>query len=91
MRPLWGYATGIVLFAAAAAFLLDRRARTAAIGLGVWLALLTAFLYLPFLAAADRASQAIEGPNYVADTLLFAGSMLLLAGASRPQPDTVVE
>jgi uncharacterized membrane protein len=87
---LWGDATAVILLAAAAAFLLDRRARTAATALGVWLALLTAFLYLPFL-AANAAAQTIEDPNYVADTLLFAGTMLVLAGASTAGRDRSVE
>ncbi|MGA3213006.1 MAG: hypothetical protein ABSD20_17005 [Terriglobales bacterium] len=56
--------------------------------LGSLITLLVLFLYLPiFLTAAQPAL--LEGMNYVADTLLFAGTVLLAAtimpgGVSRP-------
>jgi len=43
--------------------------------------LLTALIYAPILATAVQSSEMIEGMNYVADTLLFAGTVVLLAGA----------
>jgi hypothetical protein len=42
--------------------------------------LLTLLLYVPILAVAPQASL-VEAINYVADTLLFAGTLLVLAPA----------
>jgi uncharacterized membrane protein len=82
---LWAYLTGAVLLAAAAALLVNRHARAAAIGLGLWLTLLTVLLYGPILGAAGP-SESIEAVNYVADTLLFAGTVLVLAQALPEDP-----
>ncbi|MGO4880369.1 MAG: hypothetical protein ACLP59_06045 [Bryobacteraceae bacterium] len=89
IRAFWGYLTGATLLISGAAMLVyRRRARLAATLLGAVLALLVLFLYLPiFLTAAEPAL--LEGINYVADTLLFAGVVLLAAtimpdGVSRP-------
>jgi uncharacterized membrane protein len=89
VRAFWGYLTGAALLISGAAMLLDlRRARFALTVLGSLITLLVLFLYLPiFLTAAQPAL--LEGINYVADTLLFAGTVLLAAaimpdGASRP-------
>jgi hypothetical protein len=79
--PLWGYATGAVLLGAAVALLTQRRARQAASWLGLWLVLLSGLLYVPIMAAAGQASELLEGLNYVWDTLLFAGTALLVAAA----------
>ena len=83
---LWGYLTGAVLLAAAGALLAGRCVREAASWLGLWLVLLTALLYVPIMATAGQASEAFEGMNYVADTLLFAGAVLLLASAVPARP-----
>jgi hypothetical protein len=45
------------------------------------MAILTLLLYVPILAMASQPSQINEGINYVADTLLFAGAALLVAGS----------
>jgi hypothetical protein len=84
---LWGYATGAALLAAAGALLVNRYARTAATWLGLLLLFLTAVIYAPILATAVQSSEMVEGLNYVADTLLFAGATLLLAEALHDRPD----
>ena len=92
VRVLWGYLTGTALLAAAGAMLVDRYARAAASWLGLLFLLLTLFLYVPILAAATQSPESFEGLNYVADALLFAGTLLLLAQAlpahppARPRP-----
>ncbi|MGA8026635.1 MAG: hypothetical protein WB992_05775 [Bryobacteraceae bacterium] len=78
-RPLWGYLTGAILLLAGAALLIDKRPRTAAASIGLLMTLLTVFLYVPILALAPP-SGLTEALNYVADTLLFGGAALLLAG-----------
>jgi hypothetical protein len=43
--------------------------------------LLTAFLFLPILAITRDPSLMTDAINFVADTLMFGGTALLLAGA----------
>jgi hypothetical protein len=53
--------------------------------LGTWIVLLVLFLYGPILIAqmSDPSTAAkVEGINYFADTLLFAGAILALASAT---------
>ena len=58
----------------------------AATYLGAWILLLVVTIYGPVLigALADpSAGMQVEGVNYFADTLLFGGAILSLAGANR--------
>ena len=73
--------TALFLVSAAIAILVDRHARTATTWLGLWMVYLTLVLYLPILLSASGGMALIEGVNYVFDTLLFAGTILLLASA----------
>jgi hypothetical protein len=71
---------------AGACFLLARKTRLAATCLGAWIVLLVVLIYGPVLigALADpSAGVQVEGVNYFADTLLFGGAILSLAGANR--------
>jgi uncharacterized membrane protein len=79
IRAFWGCLTGAALLISGATMLVDsRRARFAATLLGSLITLLVLFLYLPiFLTGAQPAL--LEGINYVADTLLFAGIVLQAA------------
>ena len=86
-RPVIGYLTGAMLMAGAAAMLSARKTRIAATYLGTWIVLLVVFIYVPILIAslADPSTAVkIEGINYFADTLLFAGAILALAKATPP-------
>jgi len=83
----WGYATGAAEIAAAGAVLMGFRARTAATWLGLLMLLLTAVVYSPMLVTYTDPPARFEGLNYVADTLLFAGTILVLAGAVRERKD----
>jgi len=86
LTPAWvplpvflGWLTGAALLIAGAAMLVDtKRARFAATLLGALLTLLVLFLYLPIF-LTDGPPVLLEGINYVADTLLFAGTVLLAA------------
>lgn len=78
--PLWGYLTGALSLIAGICLLLRMRVRAAAASLGFLMILLTLFLYVPILALAPQASL-VEALNYVFDTLLFAGTLLVLAQA----------
>ena len=79
VRAFLGYFTGAVLLVAGAAILVNKQARAAATWLGMWITLLTLFLYLPILFLAKGTREINEGENYVADTLLFAGTILVIA------------
>src|SRR4029077_3567277 len=88
-RLLIGYLTGVILLVAGASFLLGKKTRMAATYLGTWIVLLVLFLYGPILIAQmSDASTAVkvEGINYFADTLLFAGAILAVANAT-PRAD----
>ena len=84
-RLLIGYLTGAILLVAGACILLGKKTRTAATYLGTWILLLVLFIYGPILIAqmSDPSTAVkIEGINYFADTLLFAGAILALASAT---------
>jgi uncharacterized membrane protein len=86
-RLLIGYLTGAILLVAGASILLDKKTRIAATYLGSWIVLLVLFLYGPILIAQiSDPNTAVEGINYFADTLLFAGAILALASAT-PRTD----
>jgi uncharacterized membrane protein len=85
LPALWAYLTGTVMVIAGACILLNRYSRIGATSVGMLLTLLTLFLYLPILLIAHGSSQIVEGVNYVADTLLFGGTLLLLAAAMPKQ------
>jgi uncharacterized membrane protein len=88
-RPLISYLTGAILVIAGTSILLDKKTRTAATYLGTWIVLLVLFIYGPILIAAladPSTAGKVEGINYFADTLLFAGAILALASAT-PRTD----
>lgn len=74
---LMAYLVGIVLLLAGIGLLFRGTFRVAAAGAGLVLLLLTAFFYLPILLMELRIPLAVEGLNYVYDTMLFAGTALL--------------
>src|SRR5262249_39321441 len=84
-RVLIDYVTGAALLAAGVCFLLARRTRTAATYVGTWIVLLVLIIYGPVLIVAlsdPGTGVEVEGINYFADTLLFAGAILTLASAT---------
>jgi uncharacterized membrane protein len=88
-RLLIGYLTGFILLVAGAGILLNQKTRIAATYLGAWILLLVLFIYGPILVVqmADPSTAVkVEGINYFADTLLFAGAILAVASAT-PRTD----
>jgi uncharacterized membrane protein YphA (DoxX/SURF4 family) len=81
LHALWGYPVGAFLLVAGTALLINIRPRMAAVGIGAVMTLLSAFLYLPILALTRDPSLMTDAINYVADTLMFGGIALLVAGA----------
>jgi len=89
-RLLIGYLTGAILLVAGASILLAKKTRLAATYLGTWIFLLVLFIYGPILVVqlSDPSTEVkVEGINYFADTLLFAGAILALASAT-PRTDS---
>lgn len=88
-RLLIGYLTGTILLFAGASILLAKKTRMAATYLGTWILLLVLLIYGPILIVqmSDPSTAVkVEGINYFADTLLFAGAILALASAT-PRTD----
>jgi hypothetical protein len=84
-RLLIGYLTGAILVVAGAYILLARKTRLAATLLGAWIVLLVLFVYGPILIVSlldPSTAVKVEGINYFADTLLFAGAILAIASAT---------
>jgi hypothetical protein len=80
VRAAWGYVTGLALFASGTCLLVNKYTRAATTVLGVVLVLLVITMYFPILTAAP-ADGLVEALNYIGDTTLFAGTVLLAAGA----------
>jgi uncharacterized membrane protein len=92
LTPAWvpaptllAYLVGITLLLAGIGLLIRRTIPIAAASSGTVLLLLTAFFYIPILVMEIHSPLAVEGINYVGDTLLFAATALL-AGFSADQP-----
>ena len=84
-RMLIDYVTGAALLVAGGSFLLARKTRTVAACVGGCILLMVLVIYGPVLIAAllqPGTAAKVEGINYFADTLLFAGTILSLASAS---------
>ena len=84
MTPAWvpapaliAYVVGATLLAAGIGLMIRRTRRIAAASAGAVLLLLTVFFYVPILVTEIHSPLAVEGINYVGDTLLFAATALL--------------
>jgi uncharacterized membrane protein len=91
LPSLWAYLTGAVLLIAGIALALNQKSRAAAASIGALMTVLTLCPYLIILLLAHGSSEINEALNYVADTLLYAGSALALASALPPIPDRQVK
>jgi uncharacterized membrane protein len=90
-RILIDYVTGAALLIAGGSVLLPRKTRSVAACVGGWLLLMVLVIYVPVLIGAlsdPRIGVELEGINYFADTLLFAGVILALASAA-PRSDVI--
>jgi uncharacterized membrane protein YphA (DoxX/SURF4 family) len=76
--PVWTYLAAAVYAPAGALLLVGRKTRAAATWLGLTVLVIELAVYVP-IAVAERAS--LTGINFMADTLMFCGALLLLAGA----------
>jgi uncharacterized membrane protein len=80
---MWGYVVGAVLLVSGALILLNRWASDAAVWLGIVLAATVAIIYVPMLWPAHGTDEVVEVIDYIGDTLLYAGTALIVAEALR--------
>ena len=89
-RVLIDYVTGAALLVAGGSVLLPRKTRVVAACVGGWILLTVLVIYAPVMIGAlsqPGIGVKVEGINYFADTLLFAGVILALASAApRSEP-----
>ncbi|HKD81563.1 MAG TPA: hypothetical protein VKH81_17860 [Candidatus Angelobacter sp.] len=85
LRALIDYVTGAALLAAGLSILLNWKARIVAAVAGGWILLTILVIYIPVMIGAlanPNLAVKIEGINYFADTLFFAGVILAAASAA---------
>jgi uncharacterized membrane protein len=88
-RAVIDYVTGAALFLAGVSILVNWKARIVAAAAAGWILLTILVIYSPVMIAALGApglENKVEGINYFADTLLFAG-VLLAAATAAPRSD----
>jgi uncharacterized membrane protein len=83
-RAIWTYLAAVVYAIGGALLLFGKKTRAAATCVGLAVLFVELVVYVP-IGVVDRASLA-SGLNYVADTLMFCGAVLLLAGAMPRDP-----
>jgi uncharacterized membrane protein YphA (DoxX/SURF4 family) len=76
-HAVWTYLTAAVYAIAGPMLLVGKKTRAAATWLGLTVLFVVLVVYVP-IAVVERAS--LEGFNYMADTLMYCGALLLLAG-----------
>lgn len=77
-HAIWTYLVAVVYAVAGTLLLVGKNTRAAATWVGLTVLFVVLVVYVP-IAVVERAS--LEGLNYMADTLMYCGAVLLLAGA----------
>jgi len=83
-HSIWTYLAAVAYAVGGAFLLVGRKTRAAATWVGLTVLFVELVVYVP-IGVVERASLD-NGLNYVGDTLMFCGAVLLLAGAM-PRPD----
>ena len=78
-RVMWTYLAAVVYVVGGALLVVGKKTRAAATWLGLTVLVVELAVYVP-MGVVERASLD-NGFNYMADTLMFCGAVLLLAGA----------
>jgi uncharacterized membrane protein len=89
LSMLIAYATGTLFVAFGIAMFVPKYARAAATGCGLLMTLLTVALYVPQWVIARGVSQQVTAINFVFDTLLFAGTALVISRAISATTDVI--
>ena len=77
-HAVWTYLAAVVYAVAGILLLVGKKTRAAATSIGLTVLLVELVVYVP-IAVVERTS--LEGFNYLGDTLMYCGAVLLLAGA----------
>ncbi len=77
-HAIWTYVAAVMYAIAGILLLAGKKTRAAAAWIGLTVLFLVLVVYVP-IAVAERTS--LEGLNYLFDTLMYCGTVLLLAGA----------
>ncbi|HEV2351169.1 MAG TPA: hypothetical protein VG028_15110 [Terriglobia bacterium] len=83
-HALWTYLAALVYALAGTLLLVGSKTRAAATWVGLAVLFVVFVVYVPY-AVTQRAS--LDGINYMADTLMYGGAVLMLAGAM-PRPES---
>lgn len=85
-HAVWTYLAAVIYLIVACMLVANQRARTAVTCLGLTVLFLVLVVYVPMLAAQPASLNRF---NFMADTLMFAGAVFLLAGSlATAQPRT---
>lgn len=87
----WGYAIGAVLLASGALMLVNRWARQAAAWLGIAVTVAVIVIYAPMVIPAHGTAEVVDAINYIADTLLYAGTALIIARSTETKGAAAAE
>jgi len=85
VRTFWTYLNSVAYAVAGIPLLLGKKTRAAATWIGLTVLFVVLVVYVP-IAVVDRASLD-DGLNYFFDTLMFCGTVLMLAGALPREAD----
>ena len=88
-HSIWTYLAAVVYAIAGTLLLFGKRSRAAAICLGLTVLFVELVVYLPI--GVMEFSSLDNGLNYLADTLMFGGAVLLLAGAMPHEASSLAE
>ena len=86
-RMFLSYFVGVILILAGVCLIVNWKTRIAATSLGLTILLTILWIYLPMLLAAPKDVVAL---NYFFDTMLFAGAILVLAGAMEKENQNAI-
>ena len=84
---VWGHVIGLLLIAAGVLMVINVQARAAATWLGTALTVTVPIIYVPMLFVAAGPAEQVVAVNYIFDSMLFAGTVFLLAGGIPPDSD----
>ncbi len=82
---VWGHVVGLLLIAVGVLMVINVEARAAATWLGVALTVTLPVIYVPMLFVAVGPGEQVVAVNYIFDSMLFAGTVFLLAGGMPPE------
>lgn len=80
-KHVWGFCIGVLLLTSGFTMLINKKSRATTTWLGMGVTIVVLCINLPMFVVAKEGSDINTAVNYVADTLLFAGTIFFLADA----------